>query len=144
MTEGAEEAPLVSVLDTVDRFLARYDARDFDGLAECFSATDFHRTGPYGDTIDSAATYVAFLRDVVPTLGDRYRLVPQRVFAGDGGTAVAELIEEYEVDGELRRTPEVILFDGDADGRITRMRLYVQRVHDFPPAGGRAAMGHRD
>jgi len=128
----------------VERFLQRYDGRDFDGLSACFSATDFHRTGPYGDTIDSAAAYVAFLRDVVPTLGASYRLVTTRVFAGEGGAAVAELVEEYEVDGELRRTPEVIVFDLDADGRITRMRLYVQRVHDLPPAGGRAAMGRRD
>jgi len=131
-------------VSAVERFLDRYNARDFDALSECFSATDFHRVGPYGDEIDSSAEYVAFLRDVVPTLGASYRLVTTRVFAGEGGAAVAELVEEYEVDGELRRTPEVIVFDLDADGRITRMRLYVQRVHDLPPAGGRAAMGRRD
>jgi len=131
-------------VSAVERFLDRYNACDFDALADCFSATDFHRTGPYGDVIDSSAEYVAFLRDVVPTLGASYRLVTTRVFAGEGGTAVAELIEEYEVDGELRRTPEVIVFDLDADDRITRMRLYVQRVHDLPPAGGRSAMGRRD
>ena len=131
-------------MSAVERFLDRYNARDFDALSECFSATDFHRVGPYGDEIDSSAEYVAFLRDVVPTLGASYRLVTTRVFAGEGGAAVAELVEEYEVDGELRRTPEVIVFDLDADGRITRMRLYVQRVHDLPPAGGRAAMGRRD
>lgn len=138
------EADALDTVAAVERFLDRYDARDFDGLAACFSATDFHRTGPYGDTIDSAAAYVAFLRDVVPTLGDRYRLVARRIVAGEGNTAVAELIEEYEIGGELRRTPEVILFELDSDARITRMRLYVQRVHDVPPAGGRASMGHRD
>ncbi len=127
-----------------ERFLDRYNARDFDGLLECFSPTDFHRIGPYGDHIDSAAEYVAFLRDVVPTLGDRYRLLPERVFHTGGAVAVAEVTEEYEVDGALRRTPEVILFELDDDGRITGMRLYVQRVHDVPPAGGRAAMGRRD
>lgn len=130
-------------MSAVERFLERYNARDFDGLAECFSADDFHRIGPYGDRIDSSAEYVAFLRDVVPTLGDAYRLVTTRVFYGDG-TAVAEVIEEYEAGGELRKTPEVIVFDLDADDRITRMHLYVQRVHDLPPAGGRRAMGHRD
>jgi hypothetical protein len=125
------------------RFLDRYNARDFDGLAACFSPADFHRIGPYGDHITSAAEYVAFLRDVVPTLGAAYRLVTERVFATDGH-AVAEVTEEYEVDGTLRRTPEVIVFDVDADDRITRMHLYVQRVHDLPPAGGRAAMDRRD
>lgn len=126
----------------VERFLDRYNARDFDALAECFSPTDFHRVGPYGDRIDSGAAYVAFLREVVPTLGARYRLVTERVVSA-GRVAVAEVTEEYEVDGELRRTPEVILFDLDTDDRITGMRLYVQRVHDVPPVGGRAAMGRR-
>jgi hypothetical protein len=130
-------------MTAVEQFLDRYDARDFDALADCLSSTDFQRVGPYGDRIDSASEYVAFLRDVVPTLGERYRLVTERVLSGDG-FAVAELTEEYEVGGELRRTPEVIVFDLDADGRIRRMHLYVRRVHDVPPAGGRASMGRRD
>ncbi len=130
-------------MPAVEDFLERYNARDFDALASCFHPTDFHRVGPYGDTIDSSPEYVAFLRDVVPTLGPRYRLVPERVFYA-GSTAVAEVIEEFEVDGELRTTPEVIVFELDGDGRITRMRLYVQRPRDLPAAGGRRAMGHRD
>ena len=85
-----------------------------------------------------------FLRGVVPTLGDDYRLVPDQVMHAGGAFAVAEVTEEYVVDGELRRTPEVILFEIDEGDRIARMRLYVQRVHDLPPAGGRAAMGRRD
>lgn len=133
----------VPPLGTVPRFLDRYAARDFDGLAECLSPTDFRRIGPYGDRIDSAAEYAAFLRDVVPTLGDGYRLVTERLLAG-ADHVVAEVTEEYAVDGARRRTPEVILFDLDADGLITGMRLYVQRVSDLPPAGGRRAMGHRD
>jgi len=132
-----------SEVDAVRRFLDCYGARDFDGLVECLSPTDFRRTGPYGDRIDSAAEYAAFLRDVVPTLGDGYRLVTERLLAGPGH-AVVEVTEEYEVDGTRRRTPEVILFDLDDDGRITGMRLYVQRVHDLPPGGGRRAMGRRD
>ena len=140
MTVPPTPAPGTGALD---RFLDRYNAQDFDALEACFSPTDFHRIGPYGDHITSAAEYVAFLRRVVPTLGARYRLVPERVFATDRH-AVAEVTEEYETEAGLRRTPEVIVADLDAAGRITRMHLYVQRVHDLPPAGGRSAMGARD
>jgi len=130
-------------MPAVEDFLELYNARDFDGLAMCFSSSDFHRIGPYGDTIDSSAEYVEFLRGVVPTLGARYRLVTKRIFYAPAN-AVAELVEEYEVDGDLRTTPEVIVFDLDDDGRITRMHLYVQRIHELPAVGDREAMGHRD
>lgn len=133
----------MNATDVIERFLERYNARDWDALADCFSAAGFQRTGPYGDTIEGAAEYVAFLRRVVPTLGDRYRLDPVRVVPAGRG-ALAEVVEDFEVDGEVRRTPEAIVVEVDADGRIARMRLYVQRPRDLPPAGGRAAMGQRD
>jgi hypothetical protein len=127
----------------VEDFLERYNARDWDALARCFSPTGFHRIGPYGDTIDSSAEYVSFLARVVPTLGDTYRLELIRVLYADRA-ATAELVEHFEVGGEVRKTPEVIVYDLDADGLITSMHLYVQRHNDVPPAGGRDAMGHRD
>jgi hypothetical protein len=127
----------------VEDFLERYNARDWDALARCFSPTGFHRVGPYGDTIDSSAEYVSFLARVVPTLGDTYRLELIRVLYADRA-ATAELVEHFEVGGEVRKTPEVIVYDLDADGLITSMHLYVQRHNDVPPAGGRDAMGHRD
>jgi hypothetical protein len=127
----------------VEDFLERYNAHNWDALAECFSPTGFHRIGPYGDTIDSSAEYVAFLARVVPTLGETYRLELVRVLYADRA-ATAELIEHFEVDGEVRKTPEVIVYDLDNAGLITSMHLYVQRHDDVPPAGGRDAMGHRD
>ena len=127
----------------VEDFLERYNARDWDALSRCFSATGFHRIGPYGDTIDSSTEYVAFLARVVPTLGDSYQLELVRVISCDR-SATAELVEHFEVDGELRKTPEVIVFDLDGDGLITSMHLYVQRHNEVPAAGGRDAMGHRD
>jgi SnoaL-like protein len=130
-------------MPVVEDFLERYNAQDWNGLAQCFSPTGFHRVGPFGDAIDSSDEYVSFLARVVPTLGEAYRLEPVRVFYGDR-VATAELIEHYEVDGEVRRTPEVIVYDLDADGLITSMHLYVQRHNEVPPIGGRGAMGHRD
>ena len=112
-------------------------------MARCFSPTGFHRVGPYGDTIDDSTEYVSFLSRVVPTLGETYQLELVRVIYAEGA-ATAELIEHFEVDGELRKTPEVIVYDLDADGLIISMHLYVQRHNDVPQAGGRAAMGRRD
>jgi hypothetical protein len=130
-------------MPVVEDFLERYHAQDWDALARCFSTTGFHRVGPYGDTIDSSTEYVAFLARVVPTLGESYQLELVRVIYADRA-ATAELIEHFEVDGELRKTPEVIVYDLDADGLIASMHLYVQRHNDVPQAGGRAAMGRRD
>jgi hypothetical protein len=127
----------------VEDFLERYNARDWNALAQCFSPTGFHRIGPYGDTIDGHAEYVSFLARVVPTLGESYRLELVRVIYSERA-ATAELIEHFEVDGELRRTPEVIVYDLDTEGLITSMHLYVQRHNEVPQAGGRDAMGHRD
>jgi SnoaL-like domain len=127
----------------VEDFLEHYNAQDWDALARCFSPTGFHRVGPYGDTIDSSAEYVSFLARVVPTLGERYRLELVRVLYADRA-ATAELVEHFEVNGEVRKTPEAIVYDLDADGLITSMHLYVQRHGEVPPAGGRDAMGHRD
>jgi hypothetical protein len=130
-------------MPVVEDFLERYNAKDWDALARCFSPTGFHRVGPFGDTIDSSAEYVSFLARIVPTLGETYELELVRVIYCDR-VATAELIERFEVDGELRTTPEVIVYDLDADGLITSMHLYVQRHNEVPPAGGRAAMGQRD
>jgi hypothetical protein len=130
-------------MPVVEDFLDRYNGRDWDALARCFSPNGFHRVGPYGDTIDSSTEYVAFLQRVVPNLGASYRLeLVRAIYADDAATA--ELIEHFEVDGEVRKTPEVIVFDLDGDGLITSMHLYVQRHGDVPPAGGRDAMGRRD
>ena len=130
-------------MPVVEDFLERYNSQDWDALAQCFSRTGFHRVGPYGDTIDDSAEYVSFLSRVVPTLGETYQLELVRVIYADRA-ATAELIEHFEVDGELRKTPEVIVYDLDADGLIASMHLYVQRHNDVPQAGGRDAMGRRD
>jgi hypothetical protein len=130
-------------MPVVEDFLERYNSQDWDALAQCFSPTGFHRVGPYGDTIDDSAEYVSFLSRVVPTLGETYQLELVRVIYADRA-ATAELIEHFEVDGELRKTPEVIVYDLDTDGLIAGMHLYVQRHGDVPQAGGRDAMGHRD
>jgi len=126
----------------VEDWVNAYNARDFAGVAHCLSKDDFERVGPYMDVISSSAEYVAFLERVVPTLGDDYRLDIERVvYVPDAHVAYAELIEHYRHDGDVRDTPEIIVFGTGDDGLVHRMRLYLQRPGGQAPVGGRAAMG---
>ncbi len=130
---------------SVEDFVESYRAHDWDRLAGCLSDRGFERIGPYLDVIGSKDEYVAFLQRVVPTLGPRYELAPVRITRGeDGATAFAELIERVEIDGVLTDIPEVIVFDLAGDGRIGRMRLFLQQPGGTAPAGGRDAMGRTD
>jgi len=126
----------------VEDFVSSYNARDWTRLAGCFSVDDFERIGPYVDVISDSAEYVAFLERVVPTLGDDYALTIDRVVYVPGEqVAYAQLIEHYVHDGEVRDTPEIIVFGTDDAGRIRRMRLYLQRPGGQAPVGGKDAMG---
>ncbi len=127
-------------MGVIEDWLECYNARDWDRLVGFFSPTDFLRVGPFGDTISSSTDYVGFLRRVIPTLGSQYGLTAERIVYAER-TVTAELVEHYELHGELRHTPEVIVFDLDGEGRITSVHVYVQRVGEVAAAGGRAAMG---
>jgi hypothetical protein len=125
----------------VEDFVERYAARDWDRLADCFSPTDFERVGPYVDLIRGRDEYLAFLRRVVPTLQANYELEPRQIAYVDDRLAFAELIERLEIDGTLTDIPEVIVFELDGEGRIRRMRLYLQQPGGLAPVGGQDAMG---
>ena len=129
-------------MGVVEDWVTAYNRRDFNGVAACLSTDDFERVGPYMDVISDSAEYVAFLERVVPTLGDDYRLDIERVvYVQDPRVAYAELIEHYRHDGEVRDTPEIIVFGLGEDGLVHRMRLYLQRPGGQAPVGGRTAMG---
>ena len=131
-------------MGVVEDFLAFYNARDWDRLATVFSGDDFVRVGPFVDVIRGSDNYVAFLKGIVPTLGDTYSLHTERVvYVPDEGEAYAQLIEHYEHDGQMRDTPEIIVFGINEANRICRMRLYVQRPGEQPPVGGEDAMGEQ-
>jgi len=126
----------------VEDFVSSYNARDWTRLAGCFSVDDFERIGPYVDVISDSAEYVAFLERVVPTLGDDYALTTDRVvYVPEEQLAYAQLTEHYVHDGEVRDTPEIIVFGIDDSGRIRRMRLYLQRPGGQAAVGGRESMG---
>ncbi len=127
-------------MPVVEDFVAFYAARDWDGLATCFSKEGFERIGPYGDHIDSSREYLDFLRRVVPTLKGGYELKLEHIaYAGD--TAIAELVEHLEIKGVMRDIPEAIVFRLDGDGLIAGMHLYLQQPGGEASVGGRDAMG---
>ena len=129
-------------MGVVEDFVSSYNARDWKALAACFSVDDFERIGPYVDVISSSSEYVAFLERVVPTMGDNYALAIDRVvYVPDERVAYAQLIEHYEHEGQVRDTPEMIVFGLDDDGRVRRMRLYLQRPGGQAAVGGKDAMG---
>jgi hypothetical protein len=131
-------------MGVVEKFLEDYAARDWDGLAECFSEQGFERVGPYVDVISSADEYLDFLRRVVPILQEGYALVPNRIVYVDDHLALAELTERLPIDGTVTDIPEAIVFGLDGRGKINHMRLYLQQPGGTPPVGGKDAVGRQD
>jgi predicted ester cyclase len=100
-------------------------AHDWDAMAECVT-DDVERTGPFCDVYRGKDAYVAFISELLPALGGYAMKVDRVVYAGD--VAMAELTES--VDGT--DTPESLVFDLAADGRIARISIYIQRP-EFAP-----------
>lgn len=113
-------------VDVVERFLACMTAHDWSGLGECVT-DDVVRVGPYGDVYRGRGHYVAFLAGLMPTL-EGYEMNVQRVaYTEDARLGVAELSETVAVDGRAVVTPESLVFDIDARGRIAHVAVYIQR-----------------
>ena len=88
---------------------------------------DILRVGPYGDTYSGRADYVGFLEGLMPTLPGYSMSVQAVTYTGGGQRAFAELMETVTVDGKPHVTPEVLVFDIDADGLIAHIAIYIQR-----------------
>lgn len=116
-----------SMSGIVERYLATMTSHDWDDLRACL-ADPFRRIGPYGDVKADQDAYVAFLSDLMPRLPN-YSLDVHRVTYVDG-RAFAELTESMDVDGRMRHTPEVLVFDLAPDGRISQVEIYIQRHGD--------------
>ena len=133
MTEPTEIAG-----DAVERYLACMATRDWDGLAATIADTGLTREGPFCDRVEGKQRYVAFLRDVIPSLKG-YRLKVQRVSHVSDRVSYVELSETFEVDGVLTEYPECILFERADDGRIYHVSVFVKQPGgEAPVAGGRA------
>ena len=100
-------------------------AHDWGAMAACVT-DDIERTGPFCDVYRGKDAYVAFISELMPSLGG-YAMKVDRVVYADH-VAVAELTES--VDGT--DTPESLVFDLANDGRIRRISIYIQRP-EFAP-----------
>jgi len=95
-------------------------AHDWEAMASCVT-DDVVRTGPFCDVYRGKDAYVAFISELLPSLGGYGMKVDRVLYAGP--VAMAELTES--VDGT--DTPESLVFDLAEDGRIARVSIYIQR-----------------
>jgi len=100
-------------------------AHDWEAMAACIT-DDVERTGPFGDVYRGKDAYVAFISELLPSLGGYAMKVDRVVYAGP--VAMAELTESVEGTD----TPESLVFDLADDGRIRRISIYIQRP-EFAP-----------
>ena len=108
------------------RYLDAVAGHDWAAAEECV-ATGVRRTGPFGDVYEGRDAYIAFLRDLMPTLAG-YSMTIHRVLESEGGSPViVELNERVEMDGKTIDTPECLVFDLDDDGLIAAISIYIQR-----------------
>jgi ketosteroid isomerase-like protein len=113
------------VAGVVERYLDAVVAHDWDALAACL-AEDVVRVGPFGDTYTPRRPYVEFLAGLMPTLaGYAMRVDRVRYF---GSVALVQLSETVELDGTAVETPEALVFDLDASGRIARIEIFIRRA----------------
>jgi limonene-1,2-epoxide hydrolase len=109
----------------LERYFAAMRACDWPALAETL-ADDVHRTGPFLDEVRGRDAYVAFLSGVIPQLPN-YELDVARIRPIEGGGALVELSETIDRKGLRYQTPEALLFEFDAAGRIARVDVYIKR-----------------
>ena len=112
------------MVDVVDRYLKAVVDHDWDTLGGCLSE-DVVRVGPFGDTYTPKGPYVEFLRKLMPSL-EAYSMRIERILPS-GSVVVAELTEKMEIGGTVHVTPEVLVFDLDDEGRISKVDIFIKR-----------------
>jgi ketosteroid isomerase-like protein len=108
----------------VERYLDAIASHDWDVVDACI-ADDIVRVGPYGDRFSGRHDYMAFIADLMPKLKGYAMKLDRVTYVGDT-RAYAELTEIVEVDGKPMRTPEVLVFELNGDGRIARVDVFIQ------------------
>jgi hypothetical protein len=117
------------VTTVVEDYLRCVATHDWDGLVACLTE-DVVRVGPFGDTYTPRDNYVAFLTGLMPTLED-YEMRVDRVVEAEveaGRVVTVELTETMTWDGARIETPEALVFDLAADGRIAHIGIYIRRL----------------
>ena len=114
------------LLNVVEEYLDAVATHDWDRLRAAVT-DDVVRTGPFGDVYSGREAYVGFLSKLMPTLPDYSMDVARVTYVDDGRRAFAELSETMTLQGALVRTPEVLVFDLDANGQIARIEIFTRR-----------------
>lgn len=117
MTSRSEQAVL--------HYLDRMVAHDWAAVSACLHP-EVVRVGPFGDVYHPRRPYVEFLSALMPTL-EQYALSVERT-VGRGLVVMVQLTETMEIGGSLDETHEVLVFDTDAAGLITRIDIFIQRA----------------
>src|SRR5207302_9698239 len=115
-------------MDVVERYVDALARFDWDAFGACL-ADDVVRVGPFNDVRGSKAEYVGFLSELMPTLPG-YSLKVHRITYADR-VALAEMSETMEMGGEPTEVGEVLVFDLDDNGLITRIDIFI-KVLDVP------------
>lgn len=114
--------------DSFERYIERYlDAiasQDWTVVGDCIT-DDIVRVGPYGDRFAGRDDYIAYLADLMPKLKG-YSMEVHRVTYPSAVLGFAELTETVRLDGKAMRTPEVLVFELNGDGRIARVGIFIQ------------------
>jgi hypothetical protein len=108
------------------RYLDAVAGHDWAVAEECV-APGVRRVGPFGDVYEGRDAYLAFLRDLMPTLAGYSMTIHRTVESEGGSTVVVELNETVEMDGKVIDTPECLVFDLGDDGLIAGITIYIQR-----------------
>jgi hypothetical protein len=114
------------MMGIVERYLDAIVSHHWDVVGECI-ADDIVRVGPYGDRFVGRGDYLPFISETMPKLKG-YSMDLHRVTYANDRLAFAELSETVELDGTPTFTPEVLVFELDDDGRISRVNIFIQTV----------------
>jgi hypothetical protein len=107
------------------RYLDRMVAHDWAAMTECLHP-DVVRVGPFGDEYTPRRPYVEYLSGLLPTLVN-YDLTIERIIAKQS-LVLVQLTESMEFDGSMDVTHEVLVFETDLAGLITRIDIFIQRA----------------
>lgn len=107
------------------RYLDRMVAHDWAAMTECLHP-DVVRVGPFGDEYTPRRPYVDYLSALLPTLVN-YELIIERTVA-EQSVVLVQLTESMEFGGSMDVTHEVLVFETDPAGLITRIDIFIQRT----------------
>lgn len=120
-----------------EQYLTALDNQDWAALDATLTGGAFERVGPFCDVVGSRREYVEFLKRVVSPLGD-YHVTPERVVTTEH-VVYAEVTESFVYADEKMAYPEVLVFDLDGEGLISRVQVFMMRPGEAPPVEGASA-----